>query len=81
MAINLLDEVVLKRDLPESGLRACDLGTVVMLYAPGGAPDGAEVEFVTVAGTTRAVVTVAMQDIRPVTDRDLLAVRCLTPQE
>nr|NIV35163.1 DUF4926 domain-containing protein [Anaerolineae bacterium] len=32
MGIELLEAVVLKRDLPEYGLRAGDLGAVVELY-------------------------------------------------
>ena len=43
---NLLDTVVLDRDLPEHGLRRGDLDAVVDLHAP----DGLEVEFVLASG-------------------------------
>jgi len=79
MTYHLLDAVVLTRDVPESGLKACDLGTVVELYSPAGLPAGVEVEFVTAAGKTRAVVTLSAEDIRPVRDDDLMAVRSQHP--
>ncbi len=71
MTYKLLDVVVLDRDLPEHGLRRGDLGAVVEVYPP----DGLEVEFVTAAGRTEAVVTLSERDVRPSGDGDLLAVR------
>jgi hypothetical protein len=71
MRFNLLDTVALIRDLPEHGLKAGDLGAVVEIYAP----DSLEVEFVTVSGTTEALVTLKTLDVRRVGDGDLLAVR------
>ena len=73
MSYELLDVVVLDRDLPERGLRRGDLGTVVEIYAP----DGLEVEFVTASGHTQALVTLREADVRSVADRDLIAVRPL----
>lgn len=73
MTFNLHDTVVLNRDLPEHGLRKGDLGAVVEVYKP----DGLEVEFVTGSGRTQAVVTLTAGDVRPVEDRDLMAVRSL----
>lgn len=70
-----LDTVVLLRDLPESGLRAGDLGALVHLYAP----DAFEVEFVTASGRTQALLTLGDADVRPVRDDDLLAVRSAPP--
>jgi len=46
MRFKLLETVVLKRDLPEHGLKEGDLGVVVEIYEP----DGVEVEFVTASG-------------------------------
>lgn len=66
-----LDTVVLTRDVPEAGLRAGDLGAVVLVYGP----DAVEVEFVTASGRTQAVRTLGAGDLRPVRDDDLLAVR------
>ena len=67
----LLDTVVLDRDLAEHGLRSGDLGAVVEVYEP----DGLEVEFVTASGKTQALVTLNVNDVRPVQDSDLIAVR------
>jgi hypothetical protein len=66
-----LDTVVLLRDLPESGLRAGDLGAVVQAYSPA----AVEVEFVTASGRTQALLTLETRDLRAVRDDDLLAVR------
>ena len=71
MKYKLLDTVVLHRDLAEHGLRSGDLGAVVEVYEP----DGLEVEFVTASGKTQALVTLNVNDVRPVRDGDLIAVR------
>ena len=71
MKYKLLDTVVLDRDLPQHGLRAGDLGAVVEVYEP----DGLEVEFVTASGKTQALVTLNINDVRPVQENDLVAVR------
>lgn len=70
---DLLDTVVLERDLPEHGLRRGDLGAVVEVYAP----DGLEVEFVMASGRTKALLTLRATDVRAVSDNDLIAVRDL----
>lgn len=75
MGVELLETVVLKRDLPEFGLRAGDLGAVVELYEP----DGLEVEFVTASGKTQAVVTLGVGDVRKLEPSDMIAVRRLQP--
>jgi pyridoxine 5'-phosphate synthase PdxJ len=69
----VLDTVVLKRDVPEAGLRVGDLGAIVELHDP----DHFEVEFVAASGRTEALVTLRSDDIRHVNDRDLIAVRSL----
>ncbi len=38
-------------------------------------PDGLDVELVTAAGRTRALVTLTLHDVRAVDDEDLVAVR------
>ncbi|HEX9774564.1 MAG TPA: DUF4926 domain-containing protein [Actinomycetota bacterium] len=73
MRYELLQTVVLARDVPEHGLRRGDLGTVVERYEP----DGLEVEFVTGSGRTQAVLTLRIDDVRPVEERDVIAVRPL----
>ncbi len=70
-----LDTVVLLREIPESGLRVGDLGTLVQIYAP----DSFDVEFVTASGRTQALLTLSDRDVRPVRDDDLLAVRSTSP--
>ncbi len=71
MNFQLLDTVVLTRDLPEHGLKRGDLGAVVEVYER----DGLEVEFVTASGQTGALVTLTSMDLRPVFDTDLVSVR------
>jgi hypothetical protein len=73
MTYGLLDTVVLARDLPAQGLRTGDLGAIVEVYGP----ENFEVEFVTGSGQTGALVTLHGEDIRPVSDTDLIAVRSL----
>ena len=73
MKFKELDTVVLVRDLPKHGLRQGDLGAVVQIYEP----DAIEVEFVTAAGKTQALVTLDIRDVRQVVDTDLIAVRSL----
>ncbi len=71
MSYQLLDVVVLDSDIPQHGLRRGDLGAIVELYEP----DAVEVEFVTAAGKTQALLTLSVADVRKVADNDLLAVR------
>jgi hypothetical protein len=66
-----LDTVVLSQDLPVHGLRAGDLGAVVEVCEP----DGLMVEFVAASGQTLALVTLREDDVRPVREDDLVAVR------
>jgi hypothetical protein len=73
MTHRLLDTVVLSRDLPEYGLQKGDLGAVVEVYDT----EAIEVEFVRASGKTQAVVTLMTDDVRPVLDNDLVAVRSL----
>lgn len=69
--LRTLDTVVLLRDIPDSGLRAGDLGAIVHQLAP----TVYEVEFVTASGRTQALATLSAGDLRPIRDDDLLAVR------
>jgi len=52
--IEELASVVLTTDMPERGLQAGDIGTVVMVHQEG---QGYTVEFMTLSGDTVAVVT------------------------
>lgn len=71
MSYRNLDSVVITRELPDHGLCVGDLGAVVAVHSS----DVLEVEFVTASGRTNAVVTLSIDDIRPVSDRDLVSVR------
>ena len=73
MKPRVLDPVVLEKDLPSQGLRRGDVGGVVEVYEP----DGLEVEFVTGSGRTQALLTLKVDDVRLITDTDILAVRSL----
>jgi hypothetical protein len=70
---NVLDTVVLTRDVPEAGLRRGDLGAIVEVHGE----NAFEVEFVAASGRTQALVTLTDLDIRHVGDEDLVSVRPL----
>ena len=66
--IKELDIVALTRAVPEYGLQAGDVGTVVMVYEDG---KGFTVEFTTVKGKTIAIATVEADAIRPVDEHEV----------
>lgn len=74
--INEHDTVVLTGDLPEEGLTAGDIGTVVHVHKNGA---GYEVEFMTLAGQTIAVASLPAEQVRPVGRQDIAHVRELQP--
>ena len=76
MTIKELDCVVLTADLTDEGLKAGDVGTVVLIHNAGAAY---EVEFITLAGNTVALATVDATKLRPVSERDLSHVREVQP--
>ncbi len=69
-----LDTVVLTVDLPQHQLRAGDVGTVVHVYGSGASY---ELEIFTVTGKTLDVVTVTGDQVRPITDREVMHARKL----
>ena len=69
-----LDLAVLDHDVPEHGLCAGDVGTIVLVHRGG---EAYEVEFVTRGGETLAVLTLAHGEVRPFTDREVLHARDL----
>jgi len=73
LMFNVLDTVVLTRDIPDSGLRRGDLGAIVEVHGA----NAFEVEFVAASGRTQALVTLTGNDIRHVGDEDLVSVRPL----
>jgi hypothetical protein len=70
------ERVVLTTSLPTERLEAGDVGTIVHVYHDGRAY---EIEFVTLDGHTKAVVTVEANQIRPVTSRDMTHTREIQP--
>jgi hypothetical protein len=64
---------VLRRHLPEYGLEAGDVGAIVHAHGE----EAFEVEFVSGAGETLAVVTLGRDDVRPVEGKEILHVRSL----
>jgi hypothetical protein len=74
MSFSVLDTVVLEHDIPDHGLRAGDIGAVVETYGA----HGLEVEFVTGAGRTAALLTLHDTDVRPLGDTDILSARPLS---
>ena len=73
MSINFLDPVVLNEDLPVHGLKRGDIGAVVEIYSA----EDFEIEFVTGAGNTQALVSLHINQIRSVGPQDIPAVRSL----
>jgi hypothetical protein len=66
------ERVVLTAPMPETGLEAGDVGTVVHVYADKCAY---EVEFLTLTGRTAAVVTLEASQVRPVGSREITHAR------
>jgi hypothetical protein len=66
------DCVVLMKDMPEHGLLAGDIGTIVHIH---GQAEAFEVEFMTLAGATVAIATLLSTEVRPVNPRDLAHAR------
>ncbi len=70
--IEELTSVVLTTNLPERGLQAGDIGTVVLVHQEG---KGYTVEFMTVSGDTVAVITVPAEQIRPIWTNEIAPAR------
>ena len=67
------DMAVLTVDLPEHGLKAGDVGTVVLVHGP----QGYEVEFMTLDGETVAVTSLQASQVRPISTREVAHVRSI----
>jgi hypothetical protein len=61
-------QVALTEDLPARGLKAGDVGTVVMVHNGG---EGFEVEFCTLTGETIDVVTLHAPQVRLIGQREI----------
>ncbi|NJN66585.1 MAG: DUF4926 domain-containing protein [Chloroflexaceae bacterium] len=70
------DSVILMTDVPEHGLQAGDLGTVVMVAQQG---KGYIVEFMTLDGETIAVVSLFAEQVRPIEQGEIAHARMIAP--
>jgi Domain of unknown function (DUF4926) len=70
--IKQFDPVVLTEDLAAEGLKAGDVGWVVMVHNDGA---GYEIEFVTLTGETVSVATVTANSVRPVARKEIAHAR------
>jgi hypothetical protein len=73
--LNLLDTVIAAANFPEHEVLVGDLGTVVEVYTTPSLAH--EVEFVNPDGSTRALLTLAPSQVRPLSSADVLTTRRL----
>ena len=72
--IKNFDRIILTEDLEGEGLKLGDVGTVVEIYNQG---EGYEVEFFTLKGETRAVITLLANQVREIKGKDVPNARSL----
>jgi len=74
--MTLLDTAIATIDLTDQQVLVGDLGTIVEIYTE---PTFAyEVEFVNPDGTTRALLTLTPNQLRPLSETDVITTRPLT---
>jgi hypothetical protein len=73
-----LDSIVLQTDLDSHGLKAGDIGTVVLVHQGS---TGYEVEFMTLNGETVTVVSLLAGQVRPIGADEIAHVRRLQPAQ
>ena len=78
MDFELFRDVILKRDLPEHGLCAGDVGTAVERHVVPDREVGYSVEFFDMTGRTVAVVVLPSSQLRNPTEADRPSVRALS---
>jgi hypothetical protein len=81
MNFELYQDVILTADLPEHGLCAGDVGTLVERHTVPGKEVGYSVEFFDMTGRTVAVVTVPARQLRAPTSADRPSARHLAAAE
>jgi Domain of unknown function (DUF4926) len=77
MTFELYQDVILTVDLPDHGLRAGDVGTLVDRHVVPGKEEGFSVEFFDMTGRMVAVVTIPSSQLRAPTAADRPAARTL----
>jgi Domain of unknown function (DUF4926) len=76
VAFEMYGDVILTRDVPQSGLRAGDVGTVVERHVVRGiSEEGYSVEFFDMTGNSVAVITPPARTLRVPTAADRPTVR------
>jgi len=75
MTYQLYSDVILLRDLPEEGLCAGDVGTIVEHHHVKGLEPGYSIEFFDMVGNTVSVATVPESYLRSPTHSDRPTVR------
>ena len=75
MSYELYSDVILLCDLPEEGLYAGDVGTVVEQHNVEGLETGYSVEFFDMLGNSVAVATLSGNSLRSPTRKDIPSVR------
>jgi hypothetical protein len=81
-APKLYDRVALKRDFDQYGLKRGDTATFVdTVPHPKGGPEGAVLEVFNAVGDSIMCVTVPIDDIEPLNEDEILAVRRLVSQQ
>ena len=72
------DVVVLTRDLPEEGLKAGDVGVVLLTHhGQVDTPPGYTIEMTTILGETIGVIDVPVDLVRPAAERDVRHARSI----
>ncbi len=75
MTFEMFQDAILTADLPEHGLRAGDVGSVVEHHTTPDQKEGYSVEFFDMTGRTITVVTLAASMLRAPTAADSPSVR------
>ena len=68
------DRVVLRKPIPEQGLKMGDVGTVIHVHRKA---EAFEVEFLTLHGETVGIATVTASQVRPVLKREITHARLM----
>jgi len=78
MSIKLYEQVVLKRAIPEDGVQAGDVATLLDIVPGPAGSKGAVLEFFNARGKTRLVTSVPVEDVEPLSDDEVFTVRRLS---
>ncbi len=80
MKIELYEQVALRNDLPEYGLKQGDVATLVdFVPHPQGGEEGCILEVFNAVGDSIAVIVVPVSAVEPLQANEILSVRALAP--